>query len=247
MSKMCVSRQPVLVMACLLAGLSVGIAHADAPPVSGVALTGKTVTPPYTQVTVQAMQSCRQVSAALERLDCYDHLLAPLSPQGFEGALVKAVYRGEAWTRATTQEKNRPGNTTTLLVTQVPGDRPTVIITTPAIGSVPPRPVLMFSCVDNITRMQIALMKAMDVHDIDVTLNADGRQLRSHWFVRENGVLLESSRGLSGIDEIKQLFGAKTLAVDIGADSAAGKLTFNIDGLARAIAPLRDACHWAGE
>ncbi|EIY2151027.1 hypothetical protein MMI38_004048 [Escherichia coli] len=24
-------------------------------------------------------------------------------------------------------------------------------------------------------------------------------------------------------------------------------MTFNIDGLARAIAPLRDACHWAGE
>ncbi len=73
------------------------------------------------------------------------------------------------------------------------------------------------------------------------------RALRSHWFVRENGTLLESSRGLSGIDEIKQLFGAKTLTVDTGADNAAGKLTFNIDGLARAIAPLRDACHWAGE
>ena len=53
--------------------------------------------------------------------------------------------------------------------------------------------------------------------------------------------------GLSGIDEIKQLFGAKTLTVDTGADNAAGKLTFNIDGLARAIAPLRVACHWAGE
>ncbi|MCP6025837.1 type VI secretion system-associated protein TagO, partial [Klebsiella pneumoniae] len=36
---------------------------------------------------------------------------------------------------------------------QVPGERPTVVITTPAIGHVPPRPVLMFSCVDNITRM----------------------------------------------------------------------------------------------
>ena len=35
--------------------------------------------------------------------------------------------------------------------------------------------------------------------------------------------------------------------VDTGADNAAGKLTFNIDGLAREIAPLRDACHWAGE
>jgi len=122
-----------------------------------------------------------------------------------------------------------------------------VVITTQAIGHVPPRPVLMFSCVDNITRMQVALMHPLDVHDIAVTLNADSRALRSHWFVRENGTLLESSRGLSGIDEIKQLFGAKTLTVDTGADNATGKLTFNIDGLARAIAPLRDACHWAGE
>ncbi|AXM03071.1 hypothetical protein DKG79_05515 [Escherichia fergusonii] len=40
------------------------------------------------------------------------------------------------------------------------------------------------------------------------------------------------------------MFGAKTLTVDTGADNAAGKLTFNIDGLARDIAPLRDACHW---
>ncbi|EIG5354271.1 type VI secretion system-associated protein TagO, partial [Escherichia coli] len=178
---------------------------------------------------------------------CYDRLLAPLSPSGFDGALVKAGFVGEAWTRATEQEKHRQGNTTELLVTQVPGERPTVVITTPAIGHVPPRPVLMFSCVDNITRMQVALMHPLDVHDIAVTLNADNRALRSHWFVRENGTLLESSRGLSGIDEIKQLFGAKTLTVDTGADNAAGKLTFNIDGLARAIAPLRDACHWAGE
>lgn len=161
------------------------------------------------------MQSCRRESAALERLDCYDRLLAPLSPSGFDGALVKAGFVGEAWTRATEQEKRREGNTTELLVTQVPGERPTVVITTPAIGHVPPRPVLMFSCVDNITRMQVALMHPLDVHDIAVTLNADNRALRSHWFVRENGTLLESSRGLSGIDEIKQLFGAKTLTVDI--------------------------------
>ncbi|WP_252344037.1 type VI secretion system-associated protein TagO, partial [Escherichia coli] len=60
------------------------------------------------------------------------------------------------------------------------------------------------------------------------------------------GTLLESSRGLSGIDEIKQLFGTKTLTVDTGADNAAGKLTFHLDRLARAHAPLRHACHRAG-
>ncbi|EBQ9286294.1 type VI secretion system-associated protein TagO, partial [Salmonella enterica subsp. enterica serovar Weltevreden] len=41
--------------------------------------------------------------------------------------------------------------------------------------------------------------------------------------------------------------GAKTLTIDTGTDSAAGKLTFNIDGLAKTITPLREACHWAGE
>ncbi|MDK9362671.1 type VI secretion system-associated protein VasI [Lelliottia wanjuensis] len=216
----------------LMSGLSAGVALADTPPASD---------------TLQAMQSCRLKSAALERLDCYDHLLAPASSGSFDGALVKARYQGEAWTLAMEQEKRREGNNTALMVVQTPGDHPTVVITTPAIGSVPPRPVLMFSCMDNITRMQVALTHPLDAHDIAVTLNADDRTFNSRWFVRENGGLLESSRGLSGIGEIKQLFGAKTLTVDTGSDSVAGKLTFDINGLARAIDPLRDACHWAGD
>ncbi|EEW3553920.1 type VI secretion system-associated protein VasI [Escherichia coli] len=225
MSRLRVFRQTGWFIAGLMTGLPATAAPAEASSMAGVAVAVATTTPPDATATLQAIQSCRRESAAL----------------------VKAGFVGEAWTRATEQEKRREGNTTELLVTQVPGERPTVVITTPAIGHVPPRPVLIFSCVDNITRMQVALMHPLDVHDIAVTLNADNRALRSHWFVRENGTLLESSRGLSGIDEIKQLFGAKTLTVDTGADNAAGKLTFNIDGLARAIAPLRDACHWAGE
>lgn len=234
-------------LAGLLAGLSARAATANLSPASGSAMTGVTAISQDTQATLQAMQTCRQEPAALERLDCYDRLLSPLTPDGLNGALVKADLVGESWTRATAQEKHRQGNTTELLVMQTSGERPTVIITTPAIGHIPPRPVLMFSCMDNITRMQVALAKALDTHDIAVTLKADSRTFRSRWFVRENGILLESSRGLSGIDEIKQLFGAKTLTVDTGAGNADEKLTFNIDGLAQTIEPLRDACHWAGE
>lgn len=106
---------------------------------------------------------------------------------------------GEAWTRAIEQEKRRQGNTTELLVTQVPGERPTVVVTTPAIGHVPPRPVLMFSCVDNITRMQVALVHPLDVHDIAVTLNADSRVLRSHWFVRETAPCWSPAGGCPGL------------------------------------------------
>ncbi|KFB99231.1 VasI family type VI secretion protein [Trabulsiella guamensis ATCC 49490] len=202
---------------------------------------------PDGQATLQAMSICRKEAAALERLACYDHVLTPEQENDFGGALIKARYSGEAWQRAVEQEKQRIGATTTLLVTQTEGERPVVVITTPAIGNLPPRPVLMFSCVDNITRMQVALMQARKENDIPVVLNVDGRQFRSRWFVRENGMLLESSRGLAGIDEIKQLFGAKVFTVDLGTEGAAGKLTFTVDGLSQAIAPLRKTCHWAGE
>lgn len=230
----------MLLIMVMLAGQFPGTAPAGAVP------PGIAVSEANAQTTLTAMMACRREPAALERLDCYDHILAPEQP-GFDGALVKARYEGEAWKRAITQEKLRPDNSTTLLMTQSDGERPAVIITTPAIGNIPPRPVLMFSCVDNITRMQVALTHSMTPSDIAVTLTTDVRQMQSRWFIRENGTLLESSRGLSGIDEIKQLFGAKTLTIDTGTDSAAGKLTFNIDGLAKTIAPLRDVCHWAGE
>lgn len=242
----------------LLAGLTASAAQATAQPeqaVPGIALEAaaataadmRAITGADAQTTVSAMSACRKEPAALERLDCYDRILAPDQPEGFTGALAKARYEGEAWKRAFTQEKQRPDNSTALMMTESPGERPTVIITTPAIGNVPPRPVLMFSCVDNITRMQVALTHPRTENDLDVVLKADDRQFHSHWFIRENGYLLEASRGLSGIDEIKQLFGTRTLTIDTGSDSAAGKLTFNIDGLVKTIAPLRDACHWAGE
>lgn len=198
------------------------------------------------QTTLNVMSACRKQPAALERLDCYDRILSPLPDTGFAGALVKARYDGEARKRAFEQEAQRVDNSTALLLTRTEGERPAVIITTPAIGSLPPRPVLMFSCVDNITRMQVTLASPRQDSDIPVTLKTDNGLLRSHWFVRENGYLLEASRGLAGIDEIKQLFDAKTLTLETG-NGSSGQLTFNIDGLAQTLAPLREACHWAGE
>ena len=242
----------------LLAGMTASAAQATVQPelsVPGIALEAaaataadiRAITSADAQAPMKALTACRKEPAPLERLACYDHVLTPEQGQEFDGALVKARYQGESWTRAVEQEKHRSDNSTALLLTQQPGERPTVIITTPAIGSLPPRPVLMFSCVDNITRMQVALTHARPENDIPVSLVTEGGTFRSHWFVRENGMLLEASRGLSGIEEIKLLFGAKTLTIDTGTGSTAGKLTFNIEGLALTIAPLRDACHWAGE
>lgn len=106
MSRLRVFRQTGWFIAGLMTGLPATAAPAEASSMAGVAVAVATTTPPDATATLQAMQSCRRESAALERLDCYDRLLAPLSPSGFDGALVKAGFVGEAWTRATEQEKH---------------------------------------------------------------------------------------------------------------------------------------------
>ncbi|MFU2315793.1 type VI secretion system-associated protein VasI [Rahnella sp. PCH160] len=202
--------------------------------------------------TLKAMSACRAEPASLERLDCYDRLLTPVYPD-FSGALVQAKVQGEAWQRAFSQEAQRDDHSTQFLTKLTEGERPSVVITTPALGSLPPRPVLMFSCIDNITRMQIALPKPLNGQP-DITMTTEKIHVNTHWFLRENDSLLESSRGLPGIDEIKQLFGAKTLTVtfntsghDVSANknAALSSLTFTISDLEKTLDPMRVACHWA--
>ncbi|MDB6375241.1 type VI secretion system-associated protein TagO, partial [Photorhabdus bodei] len=56
-----------------------------------------------------------------------------------------------------------------------------------------------------------------------------------------NGYLLESSRGLPGIEELKRLMTGKTLTIKTGNGN---RMTFNISQLEQAVKPLRSACRW---
>ena len=186
--------------------------------------------------SLMSVMSCRGEASPLVRLACYDSALSSAT-----GEPVAPTQAGPAWQRATEQERKRTGHSTAFLVSEGAGDNPAVVITTPAIGALPPRPILMLSCIDNITRLQIALGEPQK--DGAVRLSADNDRFDVHWFLRENGYLLESSRGLIGIDEIKRLMTAQTLTVE-GTASGFPRLTFNISALSQVIKPLRSACHW---
>lgn len=231
-----------VILACLLLPFVSGQAFSEAPKQE---LSSA-------ESTLKAMATCRAEPASLERLDCYDRLLTPTYPD-FSGALVKAQVQGEAWQQAFAQEAERDDHSTQFITKMTGGDRPSVVITTPALGNLPPRPVLMFSCIDNITRMQIALPSSLSGQP-DMTMTTEKVRINAQWFLRENNALLESSRGLAGIDEIKQLFGAKTLTVAFNTpaqgrapnkNTALPSLTFNISDLEKMLAPMRFACHWA--
>lgn len=191
----------------------------------------------------QALNACRAEQSALLRLACYDGLTKTTV---MSSSLPEATERSDTVKKALALEKQRPEHSLEFLVAQTDGElSPEVIISTVALGVLPPRPLLIFSCQDNITRMQIAVFRPLSNDKSSrITLKTNtGNAFHSYWFIRDNGFLLESSRGLPGIAEIQRLFHAETLSIESENKELNG-ISFQISGLSEAIAPLRQACRW---
>ncbi|AFH93770.1 TPA: type VI secretion system-associated protein VasI [Providencia stuartii] len=187
------------------------------------------------QALAQALSECRLESSQLIRLACYDQIMADSPAQTpFDPSQM-----GKAWRQAMEHEMQREDNSAGFLVTLPETGNYPVIMTIPAIGFAPPRPVMMISCIDNITRLQVALPRQQEAGS--VMLTTDKTQFTADWFLRENGYVLESSRGIPGIDEIKRLLNGETLTLKLANND---RLTFNISGISTDIKPLRTACHW---
>ncbi|XTD82601.1 type VI secretion system-associated protein VasI [Proteus vulgaris] len=182
-----------------------------------------------------ALFECRKELSQLLRLSCYDQINVGNKPV----STVDVSAMGDIWRLAVEHEMKRENHTAGFMVTAHNKGTYPVIMTIPAMGYQPPRPILMLSCIDNITRMQIALTKKQATGN--VLLITDKTQLSSEWFLREDGYLLEASRGIPGIDEIKQLLSSTKLTIKLANDE---QLTFNISGINKEIKPLRSACHW---
>ncbi|NHB62711.1 type VI secretion system-associated protein VasI [Photorhabdus sp. RW14-46] len=188
-----------------------------------------------TAPSLPALLQCRAEPSPLVRVDCYDRLLDKVD----NIAVIPLEKTGPVWRQAMEQEMKRTDHSTGFITTQSDSLPIRVILTTPAMGVPPPRPVLMLSCIDNITRIQIALAKPQDSGT--VMMSTEITQFSADWFLRENGYLLESSRGLPGIEELKRLMTGKTLTIKTGNGN---RMTFNISQLEQAVKPLRSACRW---
>ncbi|MEQ1963228.1 type VI secretion system-associated protein VasI [Xenorhabdus khoisanae] len=182
------------------------------------------------------LYNCRFEPSPLIRLACYDSALNNLK---FKTVQIPIENMGPSWRQAMEQEMKRTDYSTDFIVKQGENGEAPVILTTPALGVAPPRPVLMLSCIDSITRLQVALPKAVESGVVTVT--TDKAEYRTEWFVREHGYLWESSRGLPGIEEIKRLMNSERVTIT---GSNGHQITFNISQLEQAAKPLRAACRW---
>lgn len=198
-----------------------------------------TMAPSFTDEVKTALLACRQQSSPLPRLQCYDEAWHP------EIKTIQAVRPDRYWLQIMEQEKQRQKDDPVMILKtfKTEDSAEVVMLTVPGSGNYPARAIFAISCIENITRMQIAFTAPQGKGDQVLEMHADGNALTSRWFWRGSGYRLEASRGLQGIAEIQQLFGAKELVISSNRP-ALNDLRFRIDGLKQALEPLRQACHW---
>ncbi|WP_104205477.1 type VI secretion system-associated protein VasI [Billgrantia saliphila] len=202
---------------------------------AGLVLSGAVWGDIAADALVTQARECASEASRLDRLGCYDALF-----QVRESAAEEGAPRPALWYAVNAQETERDGDAMGLLVRER-GD--TVLITAPALGSVPPRPQLVIACEKSITRFQVHLPQALDVPRVQVRLRAGGHELEQAWQARDGGYVVSGGRGLPAIATLQQLLGADELV--LGSDQAVlNELRFEIAGLRQALQPLRDACRW---
>ncbi len=202
--------------------------------------------------SIASAQLCTEIiNSRLERLACFDAVFnTAISEQPVTSVVVlNVVSKPKFWHRVVAQEANRQdsdvfiGNYTEAGSSVEGGSSNQLILSQSALGTIPPRPILVISCLDNITRLQILLHKPIDEGVTPLNLVIDGKSLPSRWFSESNGYLIRAGRGLPGIEDISAMFLKKSLVIR-SKEPGIDNLSFDLSNLVDDIKPLRKACHW---
>lgn len=183
---------------------------------------------------LEGAQACTEETSRLERLNCYDALFLEANISSNEDELPAL------WRAIERQEAGRPDENVGLIVHET-GD--SVLISVPALGTTPPRPIMVMACERLITRFQLHLPMPINGARVDLRLTGNGRAVQQQWRVRDGGRVVSGGRGLPAIDTLRQLLDAEEVTLQSDVKELDG-LRFNVAGLRQEIAPLREACRW---
>ncbi|MCD1646142.1 type VI secretion system-associated protein VasI [Marinobacter adhaerens] len=180
---------------------------------------------------------CTSEAQRLERLACFDEVFGtPLAPSGEELAAPDAR-RSERWRQAYASLDAE--NAVAGVLYRNTGRAAGQLVTVPALGVQPPRPLLALQCHNNITELTLMLPEAMDEERVQLGF---GRG-QTVWRVRDNGFVLSGGRGLPAIRTVKAMIDGTEARID-SPNSRIDGLLFDLSGYRRAIEPLRETCGW---
>lgn len=199
-----------------------------------------------------AIDRCVKQGARLKRLACFDALFS--TPTQVNSDEYVNVLRSEEWQRAWNSEAIRTTQTGFIVNSSDKDDPRANIWFTQSAQSRSAKskqdeykikfaPILMLSCMDNISRVELALPNALKKNNIDITFSHHKGQMTTNWLSDEDGMILRSGRGLDAISIMKFLTDSNRIKLRSDVSSING-LEFSTQGLSNSIALLRYACHW---
>lgn len=191
------------------------------------------------ELVTQAEQ-CRVISGRLERLACFDRVFqTPVD----EVVIAPKQNVPPSWQRA--MQAVAGSEAAMVLVTEGEGKGSNAWIALRALNRTTPfehnaKPVLMVSCIDNLSRVELALPSSVEDARIQISVaNAQPEYLRSD----DNGVLMSSARGIPAIEMMKSMAREPRLVLRSNSPFADG-LQFDASELNDALSALRERCGW---
>lgn len=191
------------------------------------------------QLLLEQARDCTGETRRLERLACFDRVFH--TPLADAKRQIKETHRSESWRQAYRQEgERRPEQGPIYRST---GALAGHMITIPALGTRPPRPLLALQCHNNITELSVLLPEAVSSERLRLSFDGDYRGDSDLWRVRDDGFVVSAGRGLPSIRKARGL--AALQDTELSADnSQLDGLVFDLAGLDQAMKPLRKSCGW---
>ncbi|MCG9583083.1 type VI secretion system-associated protein TagO [Vibrio tubiashii] len=202
---------------------------------ASVFATGVSAADTTTTMLLEKAQQCTSISERLDRLSCFDEAFQTPTVSNLA---VKSDDRPPAWhTAFDSSEGNGPLNVVEK-GTEKEGDAWVTVTAMHSDGV--PSPVLMMSCINKISRIELALPQAMEDARIRVSVAGGPNQ---SWRSDDIGVLFSSARGVPAISMMKVMARESRLTLRSNSPVVDG-LQFDTTGLSQALKPLRSRCGW---
>jgi type VI secretion system protein VasI len=191
------------------------------------------------QALLEQARDCTGETRRLERLACFDGVFR--TPLADAAEQVEETRRPESWRQAYRQEdERRPGQGPIYRNT---GALAGHLLTIPALGTRPPRPLLALQCHNNITELSVLMPEPVDSERLRLSFGGDYNSDAGLWRVRDDGFVVSAGRGLPSIRKARGL--ARLQDTQLSADhSQLDGLMFDLAGLDQVMKPLRKSCGW---
>ncbi|WP_298452081.1 type VI secretion system-associated protein VasI [uncultured Marinobacter sp.] len=194
---------------------------------------------------LEEARRCTGEAQRLVRLACFDEVfgtpLAETDAATAPHARVRRMVGSLRWQEAYAQQGTEPSSGS--LSYRNTGQAAGLLVTVPALGAKPPRPLLALQCHNNITELTLMLPEPLDAERVNLGFGTTGNAGQSAWRVRDNGYVLSIGRGLPAIRAVKAIEQETDIRV-YSENSRIDGLLFDLTGFANAIRPLRESCGW---